>query len=92
MKTYVTETKECQKLDKVFCNKCGQNADHHANKDWASMEVSWGYFSSKDLEHHKWDICEDCYDEFVSAFKHPPARHEYSISNGQILGLLDDIE
>ena len=51
---------------KIVCNKCGREIE---NEDVLSIEKRWGYFSNKDNEVHKFDLCEKCYDEFVSAFQ-----------------------
>ena len=36
-----------------------------------SVEYAFGYFSSKDEEIHKFDLCEACYDEWTSEFSIP---------------------
>lgn len=51
---------------KIVCNKCGREIE---NEDVLSIEKRWGYFSNKDNEVHKFDLCEKCYDEFVSTFQ-----------------------
>ncbi len=58
----------------VRCNNCGK--DIKTNKDIAvegllSLNVDWGYFSEKDGEVHEIDICEECYDKWISQFKIP---------------------
>jgi len=37
-----------------------------------SVEYAFGYFSRKDEEIHKFDLCEACYDGWVKSFKIPP--------------------
>lgn len=71
MKCYITKTKECQELERVHCNKCAIRCDSNVEKDWASIEIKWGYFSNKDLRKDSWDLCEKCYDEFIKTFKIP---------------------
>ncbi len=51
---------------KIVCNKCGREIE---NEDVLSVEKRWGYFSNKDNEVHKFDLCEKCYDEFISTFQ-----------------------
>ena len=34
----------------------------------------WGYFSGKDLELHRFTICEKCYDKWTSSFLIPMER------------------
>ena len=42
------------------------------NEDILEVEKRWGYFSNnKDNEVHKFDLCEECYDEFVGTFQIP---------------------
>lgn len=53
---------------KVVCNKCGREI---VNEDALSVEKRWGYFSNKDNDVHKFDLCEKCYDEFISTFQIP---------------------
>ena len=31
----------------------------------------WGYFSNRDMEIHKFNICESCYEEMIASFKVP---------------------
>ena len=35
------------------------------------LDHAWDYFSEKDGEVHHFDLCESCYDEFVSQFRVP---------------------
>lgn len=61
--------------DKIYCNCCGkeiikaQLTDSHM--DYLHIEKSWGYFSSKDLTTHSFNICETCYDKWVADFTIP---------------------
>lgn len=34
----------------------------------------WGYFSKKDLELHRFTICEECYDRLIKTFLVPVDR------------------
>ena len=36
-----------------------------------SVEYAFGYFSNKDEEIHKFDLCEKCYDEWIATFAIP---------------------
>ena len=53
---------------KIVCNKCGRVIE---NEDVLSVEKRWSYFSNKDNDVHKFDLCEKCYDEFISTFQIP---------------------
>jgi hypothetical protein len=36
-----------------------------------TVDVSFGYFSKKDGSRHKFDLCEDCFDELVASLSIP---------------------
>lgn len=58
----------------LYCNVCGKiiKMEHGILKeDVFEVSKEWGYFSSKDLEVHKFNICEDCYENIVATFKIP---------------------
>ena len=59
---------ETKVIDKIICNKCGKEI---VEADALSVDKRWGYFSEKDNEVHKFDLCEECYDELVSKFQIP---------------------
>lgn len=63
------------KPKKIVCNVCGQllqeETQQIAEKDWLTVEKSWGYFSDKDREKHRFCVCEDCYDKWVKSFSVP---------------------
>ena len=69
------ETKEIQKtIKKIVCNKCGREIpfdNSGPQEDFLSVEKRWGYFSDKDNQVDCFDLCEKCYDEFVSTFVIP---------------------
>lgn len=60
---------------RLYCNCCGEEiiktavADTHM--DYLHVEKSWGYFSAKDLTTHSFNICEKCYDKWVTSFAIP---------------------
>ena len=37
-----------------------------------SVEYAFGYFRKKDEEIHKFDLCEECYDEWTKTFQIAP--------------------
>ena len=72
---------EGKELDKIICNKCGKVISVNsgsATEDVLSVEKRWGYFSNKDNDVHRFDLCEACYDAFVSKFKFPVEETEAS--------------
>lgn len=59
-------------LKEFRCNNCGKIISFEGNnvmEDALEVTKSWGYFSKKDGEIHKFDLCENCYDQIVSKFK-----------------------
>ncbi len=60
--------RETKGVEKVICNKCGKEI---VEADVLDVEKRWGYFSNKDNEVHRFDLCEACYDEFISTFEIP---------------------
>ena len=41
-------------------------------EDVLEVEKRWGYASSKDNQVHRFELCEDCYDEMVRHFRVKP--------------------
>lgn len=66
MRQYKKE--ETEVIEKYICNRCGKEL---VQEDVLSVEKRWGYFSEKDNEIHRFDLCEQCYDEIVSTFQIP---------------------
>ena len=62
---------EGKELDKIICNKCGKVISVKNGivaEDVLSVEKRWNYFSSKDNDVHRCDLCEACYDEWIGTF------------------------
>ena len=62
---------EGKELEKVICNKCGKVVLVHNGilaEDMLSVEKRWNYFSNKDNDVHRFDLCEACYDEWIGTF------------------------
>lgn len=59
----------------VYCNCCGElitNRERtNQHRDYLHVEKAWGYFSSKDLAGHSFNICENCYDRWLESFRIP---------------------
>ena len=59
---------------KIICNKCGKEilfSGGMAKEDYLSVDKQWGYFSNKDTQTDSFDLCEECYDDFVKTFLIP---------------------
>ena len=66
-------------LKEVFCNKCGKQIkveNGMIREGCFEVKQTFGYFSHKDGETQIWDLCEDCYDEFVRSFQIPVTSKE----------------
>lgn len=66
--------KERKETETIFCNGCGKEIlikDGIIREDLLSVEKRWGYFSGKDNEVHRFDLCEECYDRMTSQFVIP---------------------
>ena len=65
---------EGKELEKIICNKCGKIilVNHGiAEADVLSVEKRWNYFSQKDNDVHRFDLCETCYDKLIETFQIP---------------------
>ena len=66
--------KERRETETIFCNGCGKEIkikNGVIREGLLSVEKKWGYFSDKDNEVHRFDLCEECYDRMVSQFVIP---------------------
>lgn len=62
---------------KMYCNCCGKEIQFKqdtgiALEDFVSIDKIWGYFSDKDGFRQKMNICENCFDSWVSGFAVAP--------------------
>ncbi|GFI36654.1 hypothetical protein AALA13_06200 [Lachnospiraceae bacterium 50-23] len=72
MRQYNTELKETKEMSRIICNKCGKEIPVIGgvpSEDTLEVEKRWGYFSKKDNQLDRFDLCEDCYDELVESFR-----------------------
>lgn len=63
-----------ESVNKIICNQCGKEisvSNGIVKQGVFSVDYNWGYFSDKDGEHHRLDLCETCYDAWVRGFKIP---------------------
>ncbi len=76
MRKYQTAEK---KLMQAVCNKCGRAlkvADGDLREECVRVEAAFGYFSRKDGQIHRFDLCEDCYDALTAQFVIPVEQEE----------------
>ncbi len=74
MKIYQKRLIERNKLKYVLCNKCGKNIDIKQYEDFLNISKDWGYNSSFDNEIHEIEICQSCYNNFLSDLKIEPKK------------------
>ncbi len=66
-------------MKEIRCNICGKVIKKEQGilkEDVLEVVKDWGYFSEKDMERHKFLICESCYDQWISGFKIPPVKED----------------
>ncbi len=59
-------------ISKIVCNCCGKELVVNRGiirEGVNEFLVEWDYFSDKDGEVHRFDICEACYDKITKTFK-----------------------
>ena len=69
--------KEQKEITKIVCNLCKKEIkvkNGISEEDVLSVEKRWGYFSNKDNEVHRFDLCEECYDKLIASFEIPVER------------------
>ena len=58
----------------VYCNSCGKQlntANGILKEDAFEATKEWGYFSARDMEVHRFNLCEGCYNELIQSFQIP---------------------
>lgn len=67
-----TETKNVEVIKDILCNKCGNSCKGQAcdGFECAELRAHWGYGSKRDGEVHEAHLCEKCWEEISTIFKH----------------------
>lgn len=68
------QLKKTKVISKIICNQCGREIsviNGRPEKEVLCVEHTWGYFSEKDGENHRFDLCEECYDRLLKGFLIP---------------------
>lgn len=71
MRIYQNETIQ---LKELYCNCCGrklQLKDGIVREGVIRFEQNFGYFSGRDGETHRFDLCEECYNKMIRNFTIP---------------------
>jgi Fe2+ or Zn2+ uptake regulation protein len=71
MRNYKKIQTEKNTVTKIVCNKCKKEITIKNEEEMLTVEKRWGYFSHKDGELHRFDICEECYDTWIASFQIP---------------------
>lgn len=64
----------------IRCNACGKEqavSTEGIQEEFLKIQKTWGYFSEKDGEVHRFSLCEACYDRIRRQFKLPVEIFEY---------------
>lgn len=69
------ETVTKSEVISITCDKCGKTEEGE-NIEYASSIETWkhnfGYGSKFDTDMVSFELCDDCYEEFIKSFKYPP--------------------
>ena len=63
-----------RKNNQIYCNCCGRMISQNIQKtgeDFLQIDKTWGFFSGKDGEIHRFTLCENCYDRMRDQFSIP---------------------
>ncbi len=77
MRKYLDENKA--ELISVICNACGKEllVENGILKEGClEVNASFGYFSKRDGQIHRFDLCEDCYEKIIAGFRIPVENQE----------------
>ena len=87
----ITKKVEIDKTVGFICDACGLTCakakDENGNDEgyeYATIKATWGYFSNKDQQRHRCDLCEDCYDR-VRGFIESELKGKIKISHYDML-------
>lgn len=70
---------EHQVLQEVICNRCEKKlfVENGLLKDSVyEGRQTFGYFSERDGVTHRFDLCEECYNEWIHMFRIPVLETE----------------
>ncbi len=72
MKKAVNDNNKVQ--SPLLCNCCGKPLKEEngiLKEDAFEATKEWGYFSSRDMEVHHFNLCEECYNKLIESFVIP---------------------
>ena len=74
MRNYKKIQTEKNTVTKIVCNKCTKEItikNGIPEDEMITVEKRRGYFSHKDGEHQRFDICVECYDTWIESLHIP---------------------
>lgn len=77
MRDYLDESNK--EIKEAICNQCGKALRVEAGiikEGCFTVDFVWGYFSGRDGQRHKFDLCEECYCRLLNTFQIPPRISE----------------
>lgn len=75
IKTKTQKIVEVEEISNIFCNKCDKSIIYlYNNVAGTKLLADFGYGSVKDGLMEEFHLCDDCYDDLVLTFKHPPTK------------------
>lgn len=85
MKTYKTVKRKVE--DKVICDVCGKTCTNDFyEKEYATVEASWGYGSKQDGSKFDIQLCENCFMIAVSFLRNQRSKHIPTPKNDPLNG------
>ncbi|MCI9464700.1 MAG: hypothetical protein HFI48_12610 [Lachnospiraceae bacterium] len=81
MRTYLDQKikKKENELTAVTCNCCKKELlveNGILKEECVSFSHLFGYFSERDGEKHRFDLCEQCYNKMIAGFLLPVEKEE----------------
>ena len=74
MRAYIEKEQKEPELTKVFCNQCGKELlveEGILKEGCFSVDYAFDYFSNKDGYIYSFDLCEECFDQWIGGFQNP---------------------
>lgn len=74
MREYKERELQETQLAKVCCNQCGKELlveEGILKEGCFSIDYTFDYFSNKDGYIYSFDLCEECFDKWVTGFQIP---------------------
>ena len=82
MRTYKQIVKEITQniVANIFCDKCGKTilvkkTEYNFIRG-GQVEMKFGYGSKYDSDLYRFELCDECVENFLKSFKHPCLKSE----------------